>query len=265
MRYLKIFLLQFEHVFEQRLRAFVWFVVTFVNPLVLILFWKGALVGRQEIAPGWFLTTIVSYYFLIAIVGAFLVSHIEEDISEYDIHRGELVRYLIKPFSYFWVKLFEEMPYRILQGVYGIITLILFYIFFGRFISLTSDPLTILLSIVIAILGAFISAVFKQTIGLLAFWMTDIWGLYDVLEVVHIVFCGFIVPIAFLPSFLRIIANILPFAYIVYYPAVAFIGQLSYGELLRVIGIQCIWLGGLVFIYSRVWLSGVKKFTALGQ
>lgn len=265
MRYLKILLLQFEHVFEQRLRSFVWFIVTFINPLISILFWRGALKGGHEIIPGWTISTIVSYYFFVAIVGAFLVSHIEEDISEYDIRKGELVRYLVKPFPYYWIKLFEETPYRILQGVYGIITLILFYVFFGSFISLSRDLLTICLAVIISFLAAFISNTFKQSIGLLAFWVTDISGLYDVLEVVHIVFAGVLIPIALMPSFIRIIANILPFAYIIYYPAMAFIGHLSYVELLHVIGIQCLWLTVLIYIYQKLWTNGIKKFTAIGQ
>ncbi len=265
MRYIRILLLHFEHVFEQRLRSLVWFVVTFINPLILILFWRGALKGGQEIAPGWTLTTIVSYYFLVAITGAFLVSHIEEDISERDIQKGELVRYLVKPFPYYWIKLFEETPYRILQGVYGIITLAVFYFYFGGFISLSKDPLTILLAVIIALLAAFISNTFKQTIGLLAFWITDIYGLYEVLYVIHIVFAGIVVPLVLLPSLIQTIANILPFAYIIYYPTIAFIGRLSYSELLRVIGIQCVWLGLLVFVYHRVWNAGIKKFTAIGQ
>lgn len=265
MRYIRILLLHFEHVFEQRLRSFVWFVVTFVNPLVLILFWQGALKGGKEIVPGWSINTIVSYYFLAAIIAAFLVSHIEEDISESDIRKGELVRYLVKPFPYYWIKLFEETPYRILQGAYGIITLVIFYFCFGRFISLSSDPITIFLAIIIAVLAAFISNTFKQTIGLLAFWITDIYGLYEVLEVIHIVFAGVVMPLALLPPFIRVIANILPFAYIIYYPIVAFIGQLSHIELLRVIVVQSLWLGLMVIIYQRVWTAGIKKFTAIGQ
>lgn len=265
MRYLRILLLHFEHVFEQRLRSLVWFVVTFINPLVLILFWKGALKGGQEIVPGWSITTIVSYYFLVAITGAFLVSHIEEDISERDIQKGELVRYLVKPFPYYWIKLFEEAPYRILQGAYGIITLAIFYFCFGGFISLSRDPLTICLAVIIAVLAAFISNTFKQIIGLLAFWITDIFGLYEVLEVIHIVFAGVVMPLALLPSFVRTIANMLPFAYIIYYPTVAFIGRLSHPELVRVVGVQCLWLGFMIIVYRGVWNAGIKKFTAIGQ
>lgn len=265
MRYLKILFLHFEHVLEQRMRSFIWFVVTFINPLVMILFWRGALTGNKAIIPGWTLTTLTSYYFLVAIAGAFLISHIEEDISEYDIQKGELVRYLVKPFPYYWIKMFEEMPYRLLQGIYGIITLTIFYIFFAKFITITTDPTSLVLATVIAILGFFISNTFKEILGLLAFWIVEVWGIFDVAEVLQVVFAGFIMPIALLPSAVKIIANALPFAYMIYYPVVAFIGRLTVRESLTVISIQFMWLIILNLLYNRVWSSGIKKFTAIGQ
>lgn len=264
-RYFKILVLHFEHVFENRLRSFIWFLCAFFNPFLVILFWRGALTGNQEIAPGWNLTALTSYYFIIVVAGALLISHIEEDISEFDIRAGELVRYLVKPFPYYWIKLIEEVPYRFLQGTYGIITLILLYLFLGRFIKVSSDPLTLAAAVLIALLAAFISNTLKQILGLLALWVTDIRGLYEVLEVIQVIFAGFLIPLILLPAPIKFIADILPFAYIIYYPVSAFIGQLSYAELLRVIGIQSFWLAGLIVAYSFVWKSGIKKFTAIGQ
>lgn len=264
-RYFKILALHFEHVFENRLRSFIWFVVTFFNPFLVILFWRGALTGNKEIAPGWNFTTLTSYYFLVVVAGAFLISHIEEDISEFDIRGGELVRYLVKPFPYYWIKLIEELPYRFLQGMYGVITLIILYLFFGRFITISHDPLTLAASILIMLFAAFISNTLKQILGLCALWVTDIRGLYEVLEVGQVIFAGFLIPIILLPAQMKTIANVLPFAYIIYYPVSAFIGQLNYVELLRVIGIQSFWLAGLIIIYGFVWRNGIKKFTAIGQ
>ena len=72
-----------------------------------------------------------------------LSSHIEEDVAEFDIQQGDLVRYLIRPFPYYWIKFIEEIPYRILQGSYGIIIMITVAVFFGKFIYLTHDPIMI--------------------------------------------------------------------------------------------------------------------------
>ncbi len=265
MRYLRILFLHFEHVFEQRLRSLIWFIVTFVNPLVMILFWRGALTSNKEILPGWNISTITSYYFLVAIAGAFLISHIEEDISEYDIQKGELVRYLVKPFPYYWIKLFEEMPYRLLQGIYGIIVLVIIYFFFSKFITITNNFVSLTLAVIIAVLGFFLSNTFKEILGLLAFWIVEVWGIFDVVEVAQVVLAGFAMPVVLLPSFVKVAANLSPFAYMIYYPVIAFIGRLTNQEALNVIFIQFAWLLVLSLVYKKAWSAGIKKFTAIGQ
>ncbi len=265
MRYLKIFILHFQHVLEQRLRAFIWLIVTFVNPLILILFWRGALSGNQEIAPGWTISTITSFYVIVAIAGNLLNSNIEEDISDLDVRNGELVRYLVKPVSYYWMKIFEEMPYHFLRGGYCLIIISILYFFFGKFITISRDPLTLIMTLVIAVLASFISNTFKIVIGLISLWIIDIWGIFEAINVIHTVLAGTLIPIILLPTGLKLIANILPFAYIIYYPVAALIGRLSHAELIQVIVVQSLWLIGLVILYKKVWTAGIKKFTAIGQ
>lgn len=265
MRYLKIFVLHFQHVLEQRLRAFVWLIVTFVNPFLLILFWRGALSGNNEIAPGWNISTLTSFYILVAVAGNLLNSNVEEDVSELDVKNGELVRYLVKPISYYWMKIFEEMPYHVLRAGYCLIAIGILNVFFGKIIAISSDPLTLLLTVVIAVLASFISNTFKLIIGLTSLWLTDIWGFFEAINVAHAVLSGSLLPLVLLPEWLRFVSNILPFVYIIYYPVAALIGRLNYGELITVIAIQSLWLIGLVLIYKKVWTEGIKKFTSIGQ
>src|SRR5579859_7403905 len=99
MRYIRIFLLHIEHVFEGRSRAFVWFLTSIIYPLLMTLFWKSATNGGKSIAPGWNYSSLVSYYLFTTIAFAFLISHIEEDVSRLDIKEGKLVSYLLRPFS----------------------------------------------------------------------------------------------------------------------------------------------------------------------
>ena len=131
MRYGRIFLLQCQNVLQERGRAFVWFLMAAVSPLILILFWKGA-AGNKTIAPGWDFASLASYYFFLTIAFSLLVCHNEEDVSRLDIKEGNLVNYLTKPFNYFQRKFLEEFSYRILQAIYGIIICSIFLLIFGK-------------------------------------------------------------------------------------------------------------------------------------
>ncbi len=265
MRILRIFGLHFEQCLEYRSRAFVWFLVSLFNPLLFILFWVGAFQGRHEIAPSWTMSSVTSYYFLLTMVAATLMSHTEDDIARFDIQEGELVRYLLKPFSYYWMKFFEELPYRLLQGFYAIVVLFLFYHFFGSLIVVSHDWTILLLSICICVFAFFLSHLFKMIIGLIAFWTTDILGIYNLVDITLLIFAGYIVPIQLFSPLLYRISVSLPFAYMIYYPVVAFQGKLNVAELFHILSIQGFWIAVFFLMYRFMWSRGLKEFCAVGQ
>jgi len=265
MRYFRIFILYFEHVLQHRARTFVWFLVSLLNPLIFILFWRGAFQASSGAIVGWTMSTITSYYFLLTAVSSSLMSHIEEDVWRYDIQEGELVQYLLKPFSYFWLKFFSEIHYRILQGFYVVIVLIIINTVFGRIIVITQDKNLLLYAIIIAVLAYLVSFIFKMIVGFIAFWTTDLYGIYDLLDIVMVVFAGYIVPINMLFEPVRTTAYLLPFSYMIYFPVLALQGKLSPTEISRVIGYQVIWLIVFIGLYLLLWKKGIKKFTGVGQ
>lgn len=265
MRYVRIFLLHFEQAFEYRSRNFVWFLVELLNPLLYLLFWKGAYASGHVGSVTFSFSEITSYYFLLIFAGAFLTVHIEEDVARLDIMEGGLVKYLTRPFSYFWLKFFEELPWRAIQGVFGIAIIVMFIYFFGNFVKISLDFVTIITAIGVGILAYFLSFIFKMIVGLSALWVVDYSGLEQLVTVIFMVFAGFVIPIQFFPSVLKLISNILPFAYMIYYPVLALEGKLQGLELVKIVGIQLIWLSILALLYNKMWKTGTKMFTGIGQ
>ena len=263
MRYARIFLLHFQYVFEHRGRSFIWFLNSLLNPLIILLFWQAAIATNRNI--GFSFPFITSYYLLSIIATSVLISHVEEDIAKEDIHQGNLSMYIIRPFSYFWINFFEELPYRLLQGSFGLISLILLVGVFNLPLLLNLDIQKVLLSICIAILAYILSFTFKCIFAFLAFWVIDIGGMEQLLDIVILLLGGIIVPISFLPLFLQNIAQILPFSYMIYYPIIAFMGQLSIPELFSILKIQILWLVVFWFCYQYLWRNGLKAYTGVGQ
>lgn len=265
MRYVRIFFLHFQEAFDNRGRSFVWFLIPFVNISALLLFWVGAFHQQGNFIQGWSLSSVSSYYFLLLIVSSLLMVHIEEDVARMDVQQGGLTKYLVKPFSYFWFKFFQEVPWRITQGFFGIIILIGASFILGNFIKFNHSLEGIILSFFIAILGFFLSYIFKMIIGISALWITDYSGFAQLVEIVILIFAGFIMPLEFYPLWLKSVAYVLPFSYMIYFPIVAFTGQLATVELFRVIIVQTMWIAILAIAYKFLWKNGVKKFTAFGQ
>ena len=265
MRYVRILLIHFEDAIAERARNLVWFLIALINPLMLLLFWRGAILEKPEAYGQWNIPSIVSYYLLLIIAGAFLQVHIEEKIAYTDIQQGSLSNYLTKPFSYLLWNFFIEFPYRVLQGSFGVIVFLIFFVLFGNIVSIASDPLILVLASVVIILGYLLSFFFKMILGISALWTTDFSGLVNLVEVVTLVFGGFIMPIHLYPVILQRISFALPFASMFYFPIIAISGKLVVVELFQVIAVQCIWLVSLGSIYQLAWRRGVRLFTAIGQ
>jgi len=264
MRNFRIFLLHCQQILEYKLRCFIWFLSPIQNCLILILFWLGVFSGQKQIA-GWTMGSITAYYFLLTIASSMLNSHIEGDVSEFDIKKGDLVRYLLQPYPYFWRKFFEEMPWRVLQGSYGIILLTGSILIFGNFLQLNINLLNLICSLIMIILAYFISFTYKMNLGFTSFWFEDARGFHQLLEVIAIILCGEVVPLTLAPKYVQQIANLTPFPYIIYYPVTVFQGKYILTDMLKIISVQLFWLSALLILKEILWKKGIKSFTATGQ
>lgn len=264
-RYWNIFLLHFQHTFESRSRSFVWFLLAILNPFVYLLFWRGVVEEQGGNISGWTLPTIASYYLLLIIANALLTSHIEESVAQEDIQQGYLSSLLLKPFNYYKLKFFEEIPYRLLQGAFGVIVFGVVSLLFNHLIIVSHHLEVILMATLIAGLAFLLSFTFKMVVGLTAFWFTDAFGFQQLAMVLAIILGGNIMPLDLMPQFLQQFTQNLPFAYMIYYPVVAFTGRLDSSELTRTVVVQLVWLGIFYLTYRSLWKRGIKLFTGVGM
>jgi ABC-2 type transport system permease protein len=265
MKYGRMLLIHLQRVLEQRMRSFIWFLMTLINPIMLIYFWKGALQHTNGHIQSWVQADFNSYYLMLMLASNFLVVHIEEHIAFYDIRQGTLANHLIRPFSYYWMMFFYEMPYRIIQGTYGIISATILFFYFSEMSFFNLSITNIILILIILVSALFISFTFKVIIGLMALWITEIDGIGDMLFILSLIFGGYIIPLEFLPPILKNFIFLTPFPWITYYPVLALLGKLTQSHMIVVILQQAGWLLGVYFTYTYIWRTGTKKFTAVGQ
>jgi ABC-2 type transport system permease protein len=259
----RIFLLFSQHALEYKSRSVVWFLITLFQASTYFLFWRGAIATGQTSIP-WSGSQVISYYLLLIVAGTLLHIHIEEEVAYEDIQYGRLSQYLTRPFSYIGFKFFQELPWRIVQGTFGILTLLLVSLFLpGLSIFPHRDmiPFTILMILV----GYALSFIYKMCMGVLAFWTTDYRGLGNLETMVFMVFGGLLVPLHFLPDSIRAVALAQPLAFILYYPVLAVEGILTTREITWVLLVQAGWLVVFAILYRVLWSRGVRRFSAVGQ
>lgn len=260
MRYVNILALHFEDILQERSRAFVYFILNILNPLIIMLFWNGVSSKTSSIA-GFTRTDIVTYYLLMMVVVTFVESHVEDSIAKRDIKEGGLVSYLLRPFSYVTIKFFQELPHRLLQGMFGIMA----YALLMFTLPVAIMPHITIESILLLTLSYILSFFMMSSVSLIAFWFIEIGGLMNTLDVMKVIFSGLLLPIAFLPSQLMDIALLTPFPYMLYFPTLSLQGKGDQMLFIWAITMQCIWVIFFVSLHKVLWYFGIRKFSGVGQ
>lgn len=262
-RLAKIAKLYFEIALEYRSRSFVWFLISLVNPLILLIYWLGYFKSHPESDLS--LSAISTYYLLLIIAGALLMSHVEEEVGYEDIQLGYLSRYLVLPISYILLQALGEIPWRVIQGFFAAVIFALSTLFFNQYLNYSLSMEKILPAIFICLLAYLLSFIFKMAVGLSAFWLIEFHGLNELLGVIILLFAGYIMPLNYYPSQLQTVALNLPFAYMIYYPVTAMQGNLVSADLTRIILMQVFYIAFFYVLYRFLWKLGVKRFTGMGN
>lgn len=264
-RYFRIFLLMLQVAFEYKSLSFVWFLTSLVIPLIMLVFWSGATASEGGTILGWNYSNFATYYLFIALAGSLFIAHIEVSVANDDIKNGELAKFLLKPIPYLTLNFLGELPWRLVQGSFTVLSMFIIAFIFQGVVKITTSPSVFMLAVLMAILAFLMSFVFKMCLGLLAFWFTDIGGLMQLSDIVLSLCSGIVVPLIFLPDQFKLLLNVLPFAYMIYYPVLGFLGKLDISAQFIIMGIQVLWILFFLVLYKILWFAGRKKFTAIGM
>jgi ABC-2 type transport system permease protein len=121
--------------------------------------------------------------------------------------------------------------------------------------------LAFLASVTLAVVTSF---AFRFLFNLAAFWLLDYRGAGVLAMVASTFFSGQIVPIAFFPHWLAVLAWSLPFAAMVQAPIEIWLGHAEGIELLGLIALQAFWAGALLLAGRAVLAAGMRKLVIQG-
>lgn len=235
-------------------------------PSIICMYWVVALKDNPQLGKLFSTSQIISYYITTVLLSALVVTHMKEHIMQLDIQNGEMSRYLLKPQSYYWYNIiFNEIPYRIIQGSYGIIVMVCIAVFFPGFISLGHDTALLSLGFLSAGMGFFICANIEIILGLLAFWFYDLKLIHNAYEVIFIILGGINMPLYLFPRFLEQIAFLTPLPYIIYVPTLFITGHVTATTIPIMLTQQFLWLIGTSIVYQIIWKRGIRVYTASGS
>lgn len=229
--------------------------------LVQISIWQ-ALYRGQTIVNGITITNMMTFVIINMVLSVITRSSIANKLSM-RVKTGEIGGDFVRPVSLKYYLMAEEIG----SAVYSIVFTSLPVCIISAIIVGFNAPVNILSGIlffVSVILGVVLMYYIHYVLGLLSFWLKNSLYTNFLLSACFMLFGGSTVPLWFYPSFLRVIANMLPFRFVSFEPISIYLGQTGLKGALTILGVQLAWICAFFVLEKFIWNKAQKVVTVQG-
>jgi ABC-2 type transport system permease protein len=241
-----------------RTEMFVW-MLTMTMPFVSLALWSAVAaqgpVGRfdQKSFVAYFLATIV----VRQLSGSWVVWEIIQEIKS-----GALSSRLLKPIHPLLVYSADNLAATPLRVLFAAPVALIGIASGGA--ALPHEP-RLIAAFVLSLLGAWLITFFVMVIvGSLSFFMESSTSVFDIWLVFFMLLSGYLVPLELFPTWVRGLADLLPFRYTLGFPVEILIGMSSDADIGRGLAIQFAYGAAAAAVALALWRAGVRRFGAFG-
>ncbi|MBX3162468.1 MAG: ABC-2 family transporter protein [Deltaproteobacteria bacterium] len=242
-----------------RAEFLVWILTTTI-PLVMLGLWSS--VASEEAFRGYGQDDFVAYYLATLIVRNLAGTWVAWQISE-EIRLGSMAMRLLRPihpFVAFAASHVAAIPFRSLV-VFPVAVVLLLS---SGANALTREPLQLALIVPSLAIAWLINFSILFALGTVSFWITKMMGILNLYFGLFMLLSGYLLPLPLLPSYIRGVAEWLPFRFMQSVPVELMTRAMSQREALLLVGGQLAWAAGTLALALFVWDRGVKRFESVG-
>jgi ABC-2 type transport system permease protein len=260
-RYLSIARMALQQALAYRGTALFTVLILFLWIAILFSFWNSAYAGRDEIA-GYTHRDMRTYILLAYAINALVGWRIARGMLG-RIRTGEIVIDMIRPLNYRTTQLATAAGGGVIEG----------FISFGIAIGLglvffdIRPPAGVLAAVLFvgSVLAGFVTKVLVIfLISLLTFWTLQGVGLMWAQQSLIAILSGTLVPLALLPGWIRVVAEVLPLRGIVATPVSIYLGGVQGWELAGLLALQLGWLAVLWWVTDKAWIAAFRAVEVQG-
>lgn len=233
---------------------------TILQIFVYVSIWKSLYNGRDSVNGVSFIAVVTSFILSLAISNAFSINDLA---VQNKINDGSIVSDLIRPINFKLYMLFDNVGDILFKLIMNFIPAVIFCAFTIG-ISTASSIVNFILSILSILLGFFILYNISWLVSLTSFWIINVWSLSTIKNVFVNVLSGIMIPIWFMPSWIKEIIKYTPFDSIYYKPINIYLGKIGIEDIGSAFLSQLFWIIILVIIGEIIWRQAIKKIIVQG-
>lgn len=232
--------------------------------LATFFLWKAIYQSSPEsIIKGFSYTEMIIYVAMSFTITSLIYTDAGFTVSA-EVKDGSIAMNLIRPINFQTRMLFQSignLAYNfIVVFLLGATIITIYTLSLGFQFSLPQ----IICFILSLLFGFFLNFYFIYAFGLLAFKLTNTWGLNQIMTAVFNLLSGMLIPITFFPEWAQPIFTILPFSSIIYSPTMIYLGKFSTEEMVLSLVLQLFWIFILSLLVKWLWNILIKHLVILG-
>ncbi|MFG1709071.1 ABC transporter permease [Nonomuraea sp. M3C6] len=230
--------------------------VTLIAQVFLLRMIWTSVYGSRPAAAGLSLDALLAYLTL-ANLQAFATQTTVSHIMHHRIRTGMVFFDLARPVGYL-----RQMAAFQVGNTWGGLLLLAPVIPVVLLVGSITAPVNGLGYLITLALGYVIAVQLALLISLIGFWMMETGAISLFYRLVSQFFAGTMVPLAFFPGFLGVLAEALPFKYMGYVPAAIYVGHIS--DISGPVLVEVAWIAGLSGLLALTWSRAHRRVEIQG-
>lgn len=231
-------------------------ILNMLSPMVVlcgqILLWRG-LFNLNDASDYTSMSSAAMYsYVLIAFVLNNSLNWSTENSLSKEIRNGTVVSKMIRPTTFLSQNIADMLGGVIVQGLFYIIMIFFIFIIFSKSLFIPSGYDFVMFSLSAA-MGMILRLVINDFFSLLCFFVTGYLGISWLKNAVINFFSGALIPITLFPKFLKLIADYLPFKYMIQVPISIFLEEYAMTEVFKSYIIQSLWITFFIVVHCIIY------------
>lgn len=244
-----------------RLNTLIWLMGLLIEPVIYLVVWSNVAQARGGSVGGYTAGDFTAYYVAFMVVRQFTIAPSPFRISR-RIRTGEMSAMLMRPMHPVHEDFAEVNSQKFVSFVPMLLicagVLVLFQVRF-------EPPLWSIIAFVPALmLAGVLRFVFQWALSLVAFWTTQVEGIWMTYVTLQSFLGGALAPLVLLPPALQMAAWVLPFRWIFNFPVEVLLGKLSAQDVVTGIIIQTLWVIGSAIGLQLIWRQALRRYAAVG-
>jgi ABC-2 type transport system permease protein len=260
-RYLALARTTLQQAIAYRITTFFNVGLTFIWVVILYYLWRAAYADRASIAGlSWdeMRTYVVIAYGINALVGWRTGSAMMQTIRT-----GDVVFEMVRPLNYCTMQVARAIGFTAVEGLISLVfTLVIGLLLLG--IEPPASVGSAFLFVVALSIGFLTKVLVVFLVSLLVFWTLSGIGLMWSQQAIMQILSGTIVPLALMPQWLRVIAEVLPLRGVVSTPLQVYVGQVTGWHAAALLLLQAGWLAALWLLANMAWRRAFRTVEIQG-